>query len=469
MRLSTTQLWSGILLGALFLCAPAYYSLLPLWFRDTPAYLETGFDNTLSASVVWTYGAFLRHVSLKESVWLVILVQGILLSSVLYYCFKYVFKTNRAWHYTLYLIFISLTTAASFHNSHLMPDVFTPIMILCTGLLLLAPEITKRDQGLLSFLLLIAISMHNTHWEIMLVLLLLLVLARFSKTIRVYYQKVGLSWKRIGLVGGITISSYLLVSSIHYSMGGAFKATRGESFYLFSRLWEYDIARDYLTENCGHLEHPICGSLDSLVRGEDYLWGKQPTSLNQQGGWSPENEAFFAQLNKDILTTPSLLKRYLIKNMEQAFSQLMYAQINPDRMARRDEMLASFYRFYPSYGVAAKYSRQHLGLYRWATITAKSQLQLGVLLLSIVFLLWALLQQKMPPLPTVFTLFIGVSLLANAFVVVSAWGFEDRFQSRVAWLITLPASWLIFVTWDKWSLAQFSNSIVSSSSQKDNL
>lgn len=466
MHLSTTQFWAGLLLGALFLCAPAYYNLLPLWFRDTPAYMEAGFDNVISEKVVWTYGAFLRHVSLKESVWLVIFVQGMLLSSVLYYCFKYIFKTQRAWHYVLYLILISMTTAASFHSSHLMPDVFTPIMLLSAGLLLWTPEMTRKDHIILSLFLLLAISMHNSHWGIMLAVLLIMAVAGLSKTIRTSYQAVGLSWKKVGLVLAITASSYLLVSGIHYSMGGNFKATRGASFYLFARLWEYDIAQDYLKNNCEQIKHPICGSLDSLTRGQDYLWGKQPTSLKQQGGWSRENEAFFAQLNKEILTTPHLLKRYLIKNLEQAFAQLMYAQIDPDRMARREELLASFYRFYPAYGVATKYSRQHLGLYRPVTIAAKSQLQLGVLLVSIVLLLWFLLQQKMPPLPTVFTLFIGASLLANAWVVVSAWGFEDRLQSRVAWLITLPACWLIFITWDKWRLSQ-QVSTVTSSTKKD--
>ncbi|MGH1339162.1 MAG: hypothetical protein ACRBFS_23800, partial [Aureispira sp.] len=128
----------------------------------------------------------------------------------------------------------------------------------------------------------------------------------------------------------------------------------------------------------------------------------------------------------------------------------MYAQMEPDRLEEREEMLASIHRFYPSYGVAARYSRQYVGLYRAVTVDAKSQLQLLILIFSIIILLWFLLKEKLPPLQTLFTLLIVFSLLANALVVVSCWGFEDRLQSRVTWLLTLPVSWLFFTTWDNW-------------------
>lgn len=469
MRLSTVQLLGGLLLGALFLCLPAYYNLLPLWFRDTPAYLEAGFTNTVSNSTVWTYGGFVRHFSLKESLWLVIFLQGMLVTAIVYYSFKYIFTTRRAWHFMLYIIFVSMTTAASFHNSHIMPDIFTPILVLSTGLLLFAPAITKKDRVILSLFLLVSISMSNSHWGILMVSLLLLGAGSGVASLRAAYKATALSWKRIVWVLGLAGSSYLMVSSCHYALGGDFGATRGSSFYLFSRLWDFDLAQDYLAEHCETTAHPICRHLDDLTKGKDYLWGKEITSLSNQGGWSPANEAFFSGVNTAVLSNPAYLKRYIIKSIELTFAQLMYVQIEPNRTDRKEELLASFSRFFPAYKVATKYSRQHLSMYRAETVHAKSHLQALVLILSLVILLWFLLQQKMPPLPTVFTFFIVFSLLANALVVVSCWGYEDRLQSRVAWLITLPACWLCFRAWDNWRWSNNSRppDFISSSSQND--
>jgi hypothetical protein len=442
MQLSKIQWWGSWCLGAIFLCLPACYNLLPLWHRQTPAYMEAGFDNELSASVVWTYGAFLRHVSLAESLWLVIFVQGLLMTGTIYYSFKYVFKTKSAWSYLFYVIVVSMTTAISFHSSYLMPDIFTPIMILSGGILLLVPTITTRDTIILSLLLLVATSMHPTHWSILTIIVLAVILGRFWKAAQPYYEAIGWTWKKACWVLGIAASSYLLVSTVHYSLGGDFRATRGDSFYLFARLWDYNLAQAPLQKYCSERSPAICTQLPTSIKGGEYLWGKRAeANLQNQGGWSEENRALFAQVNREVLSSSTGIKRYLIRTLEYTFAQLLYTQINPQRSGHEADLRASIQRFYPAYGVAASHSKQYLNSYQQETIAAKSQLQYLVLLLCSVIMFFIFFYKKMPPIQTFFTILIVLSLFVNALVVVSGWGYEDHLQSRVAWLLTLPVFW----------------------------
>lgn len=460
MQLSKIQWWGSLCLGAVFLCLPACYNLLPLWHRQTPAYMEAGFDNELSASVVWTYGAFLRHVSLAESLWLVIFVQGLLMTATIYYTFKYVFKTASAWSYLFYVIAISMTTAVSFHNSHLMPDIFTPIMILSGGILLLASSITKRDNIILSLLLLIATSMHNTHWSILGILVIGLSLGSFWKGIQPYYQAIGWTWKKGGWVLSIGAISYLMIGAVHYSLGGDFRATRGNNFYLFARLWDYNLAQAPLEKYCSEQSHAICEHVHTSIRGAEYLWGNaEEANLQNQGGWSAENSALFAQINSEVLTSSTGIKRYIIKTLEYTFAQVFYAQINPERFGYEADLVTSIKRFYPAYSVAGNYSRQHLNSYQKETVAARSQLQYLVLLFCSIALFFLLFYQKMPPVQTLFTIFIVFSLFVNALVVVSGWGYEDHLQSRVAWLLTLPVSWSLLTMLEQQNTAWLFNII----------
>lgn len=62
----------------------AFANRYPLIFPDIYGYINHGFSNTLSLDKPHTYSFFIRHLSLKESLWLVIFVQGFILSFIIY-------------------------------------------------------------------------------------------------------------------------------------------------------------------------------------------------------------------------------------------------------------------------------------------------------------------------------------------------------------------------------------------------
>ena len=322
-----------------------------------------------------------------------------------------------------------------------MPDIFTPIMILSAGCLLFAPSLSKKDSIILGLLLVFSTSMHNAQWGIMGLLWLIwggrLLIAKLK------HQSIAAIANARGwaIVGGLTLVSYLLVSSIHYHLGGGFKATRGEDFYFFGRLCDYSLVQHALEEEEIEIEHPLIQHTWALYKGEDYLWGAGEHNLSGQGGWSPENEQFFEGLNQEVLSSTYAYKRYLIKSVEQSFVQLFNVEMQPQANVTADSIYRQSQRFGPTYGLLSYLARQRMQAYTQESISAKNLLQKSCLLLSIIILLGI---HFLPPatIPTrqqYFSGFIISAILVNAIVVVAFWGNNAHYQSRVAWLLTLPA------------------------------
>ena len=429
----------------LILCIPAFYNGFPLLFPDTVGYVSTGFRGVVGAARLWLYGGFLRHVSLCETVWLVIFVQGLIISGVVYLMFKYFMKSKYSYHlFIIYLLIVGTTTAISFHVSMLMPDIFTPVVILSFALLLLAKNMSTRDRLITICLFLTAVGMHNSH-IVLSVGLLLSVAAIYSlKKWRLSCNNLGVNLKKIGLIGALIFCSHIGVCTLHYSLGGDFSTTRGSRIFLFARLCDFGIAQSYLQENCPSSQDSICNDLSILGTSPTFLWGNKSQSyLNKTGGFSKENEIYYKKLTTDILTRPKYLKKYIIKSMEAMFMQFFTFQIRTkgDSYGIQSAWISIYYN---TYNLASKNSRQMKKKDSSTAIERANAIQFFVLGIAGLFFLILLWDDKILQSQKGIALFILVALFINAFIVGATSGVYDRYQSRVAWLITLPAFWYIW-------------------------
>lgn len=438
---SKLQVVAALILGGIFMCLPAFYNFYPLWFLETGAYLEAAYNYELSPSSNAFYAGFLHYSAVLESLWTTIFFQGFLISTAIYYSFKCIYQPTQKWLFLFYTILASGATLVSYHSSHIMPDIFTPIMILSAGCLLFAPTLSKKDSIILGLLLLFSTSMHNAQWGIMGLLWLIwggrLWIAKLKHQSMVAVAN-GRGW---AIVGGLTLCSYLLVSSIHYQLGGAFKATRGEDFYFFGRLCDYSLVQHALKEEEVEVEHPLIYNTWALYKGEDYLWGEGKHTLSGQGGWSLANEQFFEEFNQEVLASTYAYKRYLIKSVEQSFVQLFNVEMQPQANVTADSIYRQSQRFRPTYGLLSYLARQRMQTYSQESISAKNLLQKTCLLISIIILLGThfLNPSTLPTRQQHFSWFIISAILVNAIIMVAFWGANAHYQSRVAWLLTLPA------------------------------
>jgi hypothetical protein len=442
MKWNFLQKISYFLVAVLILCIPAFYNGFPLLFPDTTPYMETGFENKIGDARVWLYSGFLRHVSLWETLWLVVFVQGILIAGTIYLMFKYFFRYAYTMKFAiLYTIFIGLTTAVSFHVSMLMPDLFTPIVILSFSLLLLGKDMSRRDTAIAVFLFVFSSAMHNSHLILNLGILILISLSMAFKAWRAGWNSLGVNRRKIVLLVTLVFGTYIGVCTLHYSKGGEFKATRGSQVFLFARLCDFGIAQSYLKEHCGEQKYTICPNVGKLNLGRNFLWTWQ-SPLYKTGGWTEEGEAYYGQLVTDILTTPKYFKKYVIKSVEAMFMQFFYYEMDPLGEMRnkvKDSGLIKVY--FESYDLAATNSRQFKKTYSTTFIERQNMVQQFVIGSSALLLLLLLWDEKYSRRQKVVVGVLLVGMLINAFIVGATSGIYDRYQSRVAWLITLPAFW----------------------------
>jgi hypothetical protein len=444
---------SYLLFAAIVFCIPAFYNGFPLMFPDTTGYVLTGFTNEIGYARVWLYGGFIRHVSLFESLWLVVYGQGFLLSGTLYLVFKYFFRQAFFHKYALiYALIIGTTTAAAFHVSMLMPDIFTPIVILSFSLLLFAKQLSKRDLALTCLLFVAATGMHNSHFVLNLGLMLGLAFLMLFKPMRLLLHDWGITIKKIVSLSTLILFTNLLVCTLHYSKGGEFKATRGSQIFLFARLCDFGIAQSYLEEACSKSRvDSLCDHIETLGLSGRFLWAPE-SAFYKTGGWTPENEVYYGALVKDILTTPKYFKKYLIKSVEATFIQFFSYETNPaDQLhATRVDFVE---KYFPSYLLAAKNSKQLKRTYTLESIENSNAVQHAVLMVSMLFFLLLLWDEKYSKHQKGIALFILAALVINAFIVAATSGVYGRYQSRVAWLITLPVFWYVCSKIEAWKTA----------------
>lgn len=456
MKWTFLQKITYFLVAVLMLCVPAFYNGFPLLFPDTAHYLYTGFNNEVGTARVWLYSGFLRHVSLWETLWLVVFAQGTLIAGSIYLMFKYFFRYQYSIRLAIvYTIVVGLTTAVSFHVSMLMPDIFTPIVLLSFSLLLLGNDLSKRDTFLAMFLFALSSGMHNSHLILNLGLLILISLSMLVKTWRLTWNTLGVNRRKLLVLITLVTCTHLSVCTLHYSKGGGFRATKGSQIFLFARLCDFGIAQSYLKEHCGTYNYSICPEIERLKLGRNFLWTK--TSLfYKMGGWTEEGEQYYGRLVKDILTTPKYLKTYIIKSIEATFMQFFYYEMDPLGEMRVGGRI-SVKNYFESYDLAAKESKQYKKSYTNTFIEHKNRIQEVVIGLSALLMLLLFWDEKYSKQQKAVAGILLVGMLINAFITGATSGVYDRYQSRVAWLISLPAFWFLCSKIEAWRNLQKAN------------
>jgi hypothetical protein len=235
-----------ILLGALFLLGAAFYNGFPLVTSDSGTYIDSGFKGWLPLDRPIMYGLFTRHSSLASSLWFTIIVQSIILSFLIWkildrYCFAAVTRQGKLLILTLLVFFSSV----SWYSSQIMPDIFTPIGVLCLVLILLV-EISTAEWIIVSTIFILSCMVHNSNLIIFSLLIVLIVLSTM------FIQEFK---RRIRLIKYVVVVSLLIVSgilsaTINFGINGKFSLSGSPHAFLLAKNIENGIIDRYLSTNC---------------------------------------------------------------------------------------------------------------------------------------------------------------------------------------------------------------------------
>lgn len=142
-----TQRAAALLLGFPWLLWPAFYNGYPLVFADTGTYLSQAIEHYLGWDRPVFYSLFLLPLHLTLTTWPAIAAQALLTAYTLHLLQRVLLPGISALWLVPLLAGASLGTALPWFAAQLMPDVFTPLLVLGLAMLALTPaRLTCRER-----------------------------------------------------------------------------------------------------------------------------------------------------------------------------------------------------------------------------------------------------------------------------------------------------------------------------------
>jgi hypothetical protein len=359
----TRSQWSlglALLLATAFAFASvALHSGFPLIYSDAGTYIRTGYTLELPWDRPLTYGLFLRLTSLARSPWNVVFVQAVLLSWAVLAAFRSHTRIPSPMAVGfLASLALAYVTAIGVTASHLTPDVFAPIAILCFAWLVSRPDGAPAiEVAAHAVLLLLASIVSLSHLAMVTGLWSTYLVAGL-----IGKQWAGFRVRRIALTGAVTVAGWLAIPTIHAAAGAGFRYPPGGSVFFVGRLAEAGILTDLLESECPTRSWRICDSREAIPPSPDeFIWAD--SAFTRAGGATEANFREYAAITRTALTTPRWLGRSIAAAWLAWLRQLTLFDNSWVAAYAEDEWLVvrEVQERYPSHRNEFLRSRQRLG------------------------------------------------------------------------------------------------------------
>ncbi|WP_239451714.1 hypothetical protein [Elioraea rosea] len=419
---------------------PAWMNGYPIIFVDTAAYLL----HTITGEAPWdktaAYGPFLHLFHQGVTLWLPLLAQGLILSTTLWLVQRVACGEANARRHILVVLVLAVLTSAPWFSSTLMPDYFTPIVVLCIYLLGFGDDRLSRAEVLAVALLgVVAMAVHLSHLPTALALIALVVVVRRRWT------------PVVRTVLPMAVAVLVLLGANLHAFNHLTLSAHG-SVFLLARLQADGPATWTLRDRCPEARWYLCDFIDRMPMDSDhFLWNPtSPPAMDTQGQHRPMGAPRLAPEAREIVAAtlrdyPLAVARAAALNWLSQLSMMRvgdtFDSTDLDNFA--DHVLA---RGFPARErVAFEASAQMQG-----TLAQRAESALLVQAPFLILCTLALLvgagrsarQRDGRALGLILCVALGVS--ANAFATGALSKPHDRYQARIVWLIPAGA---MFALW----------------------
>lgn len=424
---------------------PALYNRFPLLYADSMSYLEDGplvaraiFLHKFSAdyggrSFIYCLGILPLHWNISS--WPILGLNSVLTAYFIWLVMRSILPWLPLKGYLVLVTFLSLLTSLAWFASLIMPDILGPVAYLGIYLLVFARETLSRVEHL--SVIVIAwwtIASHATHLMLATGLCalfaLLLVLRRPSMQNRL---------RAVGEVAVIAALAAVAHLALHDFLYGKPSLNGKRLPFLMARVIADGPGEWYLEHHCKQVKLTICDYLNELpMDTDDFLWA-------DDGIWQRASEQTKTRLREEeipfvLATLRAYPREQLSKSASNFWHQLITFDLSlfhPD-----DWVLQEFDRVLPGERSSYLQSRQARDALPYKLFTA---IQDCAVIASLVLLgvftprMWSRQSPRLAGLALV----IVSTVVANAFVTGILSMVENRFQSRVIWLLPLLAGILV--------------------------
>jgi hypothetical protein len=436
-----------VLAGALLLTWPALYNRYPLLYPDAMSYLEDGrliaralFLHKFSAyyglrSHFYSLGIGAFHWSVTP--WPIVALQAFLAAYVVWLVVRSLLPRPSASGYLLLMVMLSLLTSVSWYTSLILPDILGPVLYLCIYLLVFSREtLSPAEHVAVTLIAWWAVTSHATHMMLAAGLCLLLALLMV-----IWRRLMQGRWKGVGELAAIILLATAAQVVLNTFLYGEPSLYGERPPFLMARVVADGPGRWYLQQHCGQVKLVVCDYVHRLPNNaDDFLWG-------DNGIWqsaSDEKEKRFRR--EEIPFVLATLRAYpraqLFRSAANFWQQLTAFGLWD--LDENDWVLGQFDDTLPgqkSRYLAGRQARNALPLEFFTSV--HNWTVLASLLLMVLFgpLTW----RRLFPRAAGLGVSVVSTVLANAFVTGALSTVEDRYQSRVIWLLPLLASVLVLI------------------------
>ena len=428
----------AILAGALALMWPAFWNGYPILYSDTNAFMVQGILNFFIWDKPFVYGPWMSLFHWQYSLWPVLLAQAAMVSSILWITTQSVETADfpgpdfnadslanrpvNALRFLLICVVLSLTTAAPWVVSLLMPDIFAPITVLCIFILAVRPNLELGTRLWVLVVGTFAIASHLSHLVIAAGVLVIVLLFGFKRF-------------KIAVLPMLLALALLVATNLFGFQ--KFAISPFGSVFLLARLAADGHVKPVLDQSCAKQKMYMCDWKDRLdVDSDDLMWNGQGPVWSHPGGpigLAPEASILVAEAVKK---NPAGVAQSLVNNTWRELWMLGLGDtLHSDhldlsveerlRIYFPQEELLRYQQSRQKHNVLASHA-ETLNIVGWVSTVAGL-----IACLYFAWKAWVLRQRmRMMLIAMVFT-----ALLANAFATGALSKPHYRYQTRIAWLL----------------------------------
>lgn len=438
-------------MGALLLTWPALYNRFPLLYPDSISYLDDGrgvaralflhqFQEQYGIRSL-IYGLGILPFHWNANAWPVVALQCFLAAYVIWLVVRSVGTRSShriVWQYLVLMALLSVLTSLSWFACLIMPDVLGPLLYLGFYLLVFAREtLSRRERIGVALVAWWAATAHLTHLTLAAGLCALFVLLIPFSVFQMRGRLRGIGDAALVVLLAVTGQVGLNIYLYHRVSLSAEAPP-----YLMARIIGDGPGRWYLQQHCAEVKLALCDYTDKLSdNGDDFLWG-------EHGVWSTASDEVKERMSREEMrflwaAVRAYPRAQLLRSARNFWQQLegfgVYVFDANAWMSSNVEIVL------PGQGASYLKSFQaHDDLpldffsdpVNWTVMAS----------LAVIVLFGILLRRHLRPRLAGLALIVFSTVIANAFVTAVFSNVEDRYQSRVMWLVPLVAGVLV-VTW----------------------
>ena len=418
------------LASTMAMIAPAIVNGFPLVYDDTGIHIHGAFTLDVAPERPIFYSLLIAALQpwAAWGLWPVVLAQGLFATFILSATYRHIRGPKVTAGVVGLAAALTPLTALPWLASQITPDIFAPILVLALFLLACGEDtLSGRTRAGLFALAVLSMALHFSHLFLGVALMLMALAARGFGNSRLSL-KLPLAAVAAAIVGA---------GAVNFALTRDAFPGRGEPIFVLSRLVQDGIVHRFLQETCPSPDYRLCAFRDTLPKPADqFLWA-DTRALDRMGGWSPQGiDEAGRIIAETVVLYPGIHLRVAAAAIWRQFLGIRTGEgLSPNFGSTR-----SYLETYLPAGVAAfENSLQQQGRLDFLTLNLV-HIPAGVV--GQIFLVLALTFARDTAgrgLTTLFD-FVAAGLVANAIICGILLNPNDRYQSRMIWLVALAVA-----------------------------